>query len=41
MSGVSRGMVLGRESSVDGGKMPTSCVASTTRVKTSFPFTMM
>ena len=41
LSGVSRGVVLGRESTVDGGKMPMSCVASTTRVKVSFPFSMM
>ena len=41
LSGVSRNVVLGRESTVNGGKMPTSCVASTTRVKVSFPFSMM
>ncbi len=41
LSGVSRNVVLGRESTVDGGKMPLQCVASTTRVKVSFPFSMM
>jgi hypothetical protein len=41
LSGVSRNVVLGRESTVNDGKMPTSCVASTTRVKVSFPFSMM
>ena len=41
LSGVSRNVVLGRESTVNGGKMPSACVASTTRVKVSFPFSMM
>ena len=41
LSGVSRNVVLGRESTVNGGKMPSACVASTTRVKVSFPYSMM
>ena len=41
LSGVSRNVVLGRGSTVNDGKMPTSCVASTTRVKVSFPFRKM
>jgi|TARA_B100000900_G_C20141254_1_gene538063 hypothetical protein len=41
MSGVESGVVLSRESAVDNGKMPMSCVASTTRVKLSPPFSMM
>ena len=41
LSGVSRNVVLGRESTVNGGKMAPECVASTTRVKVSFPFSMM
>ena len=41
LSGVSRNVVLGRESTVNDGRMPTACVASTTRVKVSFPFSMM
>ncbi len=41
LSGVNRGTVLARESTVDGGKMPSACFASTTRVKVSFPFTFM
>ena len=41
MSGVESGIVLGRESSKDNGRMPLTCVASTTRVKLSQPFSMM
>jgi hypothetical protein len=41
LSGVSRNVVLGRESTVDGGQMPKVCVASTTRVKVSYPFSLM
>jgi len=41
MSGVNNGTVLGRESSINGGKMPLSCVASTTRTKISFPYSLV
>ena len=41
MSGVNGGTVLGRESSMDNGKMPMSCVASTTRTKVSYPYTLV
>jgi len=41
MSGVERGPVLAREAAVDGGMMPKICVASQTKVKVSFPYTLV
>tara|TARA_B100001287_G_scaffold249889_1_gene230036 strand:- start:466 stop:708 length:243 start_codon:yes stop_codon:yes gene_type:complete len=41
MSGVERGPVLSREAAIDNGMMPKMCVASTTKVKVSFPYTLV
>ena len=46
MSDVQKGpraskVVYGREATVDGGMMPKMCVGSTTKVKVSFPYTLV